>query len=326
MIKIYTDLSQLTPQIIEEIISSNEKIIFEFSRIQDENLCQSFDEKVLSKKSVEVHLRGDYKTYWTSIKFLENFTHLKILQISNAQLESLNSLTALSRLESLSLHSNYTKPTPLEPIAHFKKLNSLAISGNLTDYGVIARLSNLHSFGVRAYSTDFDIGHILPIISQLKSLDIGGEEVVNMQLLSEAKKVKHLVLNGIENTGEKMEFISHLSSLVILELDYLPQLRFLPTFADCKKLGRIVLEGLDGLENLENLKGATSLVDFCLLEYETNQFSLDDFKILTQLPQLKIAHVDFVDNVEMRDKFDEIMEKHGLIVIDSMSDEFKNIF
>ena len=326
MAKVYDDPVDLTPLMVNQIIQDDELRMIRFFKPCDEDFWASFNKLILQeRKDISIWFQSNTKFVWNNFDFLVKLTNLENLNIVRAEISDLTPFAKLSNLKLLSIGNNHSEAMQLHPLQSLKSLESLYLSGNINGYETINSLPKLSKLGISSYSPDLNLTHFYDALLNLQNLQLNGELIKNLHLLAEAKKIKYLYLSSIENASIDLAFISKMLSLTLLELRYIEELEFLPSFAECRNLGRVVLEGVEKLKNLDNLKNAQNLEEFAIYEYDSNQFSIEDFEVLTQLPKLKVAYIDFVNDYQMRDELHKLLEKKGLITQDSVSEKFVKI-
>ena len=225
---------------------------------------------------------GHYRGQEHDISFLKYFPHVRHLQIDLLRLDSLGPLLHID--ESLrSLYVGETlRPVSLAPLARFRSLEFLGISGKKKDVEVISELVSVRDLTLRSVTLQgLDLLRPLTLLESL-NLKLGGTR--DLRLLPEIGQLRYLelwLIRGLTDLGA----VGELAGLQFLFLQALRRVEALPRLSGCRSLRRVHLETMKGITDLTPLQVAPALEQLLLIDMR--HLSPDALTPLVGHPTLK---------------------------------------
>ncbi|QSX05939.1 leucine-rich repeat domain-containing protein [Sedimentibacter sp. zth1] len=273
-------------------------------RIQYDTIQTNIKECKLPRNYNEQHDRI------TSIKDIENFRNLKILEISNQRINNIEKCKNSANISELNLFSNDINS--LNNIEYFDNLLKLDLSCNYLDN--IEHLKSLKNLkylslscigkktdGVKAceYSV-MDFATIKELHS-LESLGMGALNIKDINLLSSCKNLKKLTLNDCNVTDD---FINEITDLRNIE-----ELSIFGVANSSNSFGIVDLSNLSHLKNLKKLcigKNHVNIGKLSSLEELTTFYKEFLNEDLSGLVNLRTLDVSFSEDLESIDFIKEV--------------------
>ncbi|UII29153.1 leucine-rich repeat domain-containing protein [Fulvivirga maritima] len=234
----------------------------------------------------ELDISGN--NYITNIEPLSVLSNLKILDISNSNIEDLKPIRNLTNLEELNV--SHTKITSLEALKYASSLKYLQAQHTpLNDISVLSRLSKLQT--VNLTDTQVQDFTALSGAKQLNTLNLSKTNLYSLIPIGNITALKELNITGtqIDNLGP----LSSLSQLEILKADSTP------------------IYSLAPLKSMAQLK-------ILSINYTT----IDDLSPLSSISTLEKVYCDST-NISKDDANEFMTSNTGMLVIFE-SDDLKN--
>lgn len=220
----------------------------------------------------------------TALSYVRN---LKTLRLDLHKIKDIAVLSDLRQLKNF--HLSFSKPLniSLKPIENLP-LQELGL-GKVKNFDSVAHLKKLKSLALA--SIPINDSNIAPLLElrELENFSYYGTTKSTFHLLPKIGKIKHL---SIKNASiDNFNFIAEMDYLEALNLQYLSKLEKLPSLKRLDRLKIIDLWSVENLKDISTLPQAINLEEFRL--NQTKNFMPEDFRILSQLPKLKIVNIHF---------------------------------
>lgn len=188
-----------------------------------ENLNVGFNENITSFNPIsnlinlkELHLNYAFKNI-RELSILRNLKGLNELYINNNSLTNVEELSNFHRLKILDISNNQIND--IYPIKKLKELNTLYADRNLiVDLGAIIDLENLE----KLHLSKNNIKDIKPLVNlkKLKILYLGGNNIISLSEISKLQNLEYLDL--YDNKLTDLKFLYDLTNLKGLNISYNP--------------------------------------------------------------------------------------------------------
>ncbi len=225
----------------------------------------------------------------SDLEFLKYFRHLRRFSLEQGRFGSLEGLRQLSpdtiRLE---LDLRDSKPAPsLEPLAHFRSLQSLTLAGHYED---LSRFSNLSSLrALELFSVPIKDISSLVGLEKLQSLSISESKIKSISGIFEVGRLQYLGLDRLPQIAE-LEEISKLSDLEFLSISSLSKVESMPSLKALDKLRRVSLVGLKNLKDLAPISEAPNLEQLWI--HSMGHLKPKDLECFVGHPKLQFFRTD----------------------------------
>lgn len=292
--------------------------------------ARSLNEYLFLKRSdVEFRVYGFNRTV-CDLTFLSEMTNLRHFAADLLNGKGIESLTALQRIEGLSvgifnldnfdflerlpkekvrklfLGGTKSKRPSLRHLDNFQNLRILHLQSQQKEIEVLSMLSNLEKLTLRSISTR-GVSY-LNSLHKLWSLEIKLGGIRDLSALVDMNQIKYLELWRINGLRD-IRVISTMRGIQFLFLQDLRNITAIPDLSNLKDLKRIHLDNLKGLKDITRLSSAPALEE--LIHVSASGMQPEYYEDLFRKGVLKRASVGFGSYKKNR-TFRELAAPYGV--------------
>jgi hypothetical protein len=231
------------------------------------------------RSDIELRLLGHSAR---DLEFLRYFPGLGRLNVQTPAVTNIEGLRHIAdSLTEFTLAST-TIRVSLEPIAACKRLKSLHLQRQKTDFGKLRSLASLDYLGLSGVSLP-DLSALLPF-EQLRSMFLGFCKPLDLGLLGRFTRLEALHILKIYNLHD-LSALNLNRNLKRIELEWLPHVETLPDLARLHQLEELEIATMKLLRDTSSIARAPELRYLAL--WDCTSLTPDSFKCLLGHPTLK---------------------------------------
>jgi Leucine-rich repeat (LRR) protein len=216
------------------------------------------------------------------LEFLSYFPGLRRLNVQTPAITNIEGLRHIADSLTEFTLANTTVRVSLGPIAACKRLKSLHLQRQKTDFGKLRSLASLDYLGLSGVSLP-DLSALLPF-EQLRSMFMGFCKPLDLDLLGRFTKLEALHLIKINNLRD-LSALSLNGNLRRIELEWLPHVETLPDLAGLHQLEELEVATMKSLRDISSIARAPALRFLAL--WDCRSLTPENFKCLLGHPTLK---------------------------------------
>ena len=174
-----------------------------------------------SLEKLEIYLSGTEEESTVQLEQIKKLTNLKLLNINGGNVNNIDGIGALTKLEELSLNINIYNKIDLNMIGNLTNLKRLKLNiyqndGQTLDYSFLNKLTKIEDLEMTdTYINSIDMLNISNMTNLIR-LVINAKQLTNVQELSKLSNLETLVLNSCKLTD--ISFIKNLTKLNYIEM------------------------------------------------------------------------------------------------------------
>jgi hypothetical protein len=216
------------------------------------------------------------------LEFLSYFPGLRRLNVQTPVIKNIEGLRYIAdSLTEFTLAST-TVRISLGPIAACKRLKSLHLQRQKTDFAKLRSLAGLDYLGLSGVSLP-DLSALLPF-EQLRSMFMGFCKPLDLGLLGRFTRLEALHLTKINNLHD-LSALNLNRNLRRIELEWLPHVEMLPDLAGLHQLEELEIATMKSLSDISSIARAPALRFLAL--WDCGSLTPESFRCLLGHPTLK---------------------------------------
>ena len=216
------------------------------------------------------------------LEFLSYFPGLRRLNVQTPAIKDIEGLRHIADSLTECTLANTTVRISLGPIATCKRLKSLHLQRQKTDFEKLRSLAGLDYLGLSGVSLP-NLSALLPF-EQLRSMFMGFCKPLDLSLLGRFTKLEALHLTKVNNLHD-LSALSLNRNLRRIELDWLPHVETLPDLAGLHQLEELEMATMKSLNDISSIARAPALRFLAL--WDCGSLTPESFKCLVGHPSLK---------------------------------------
>jgi hypothetical protein len=211
-------------------------------------------------------------------------------------------------LESLCLDAETDRPkVGLDSLHRFRHLRRLTLFGPCKGLEALAELKDLRELSLQHVGAGTHA--FLAPLKAIEHLRLGGGSLADLSIISALPELRLLSLFDMKQLCDASA-LSDCNTLQWLELDTMPRLKGMPSFAKTRRLLVLLIESLGGLVDFSGVSSAPALELFSFVSGRKTAARPPDLLPVLKVPSLRHVKAGF-GSTRLNDEFARLASQYG---------------